>query len=409
MLGVVLRWGMARKVVAMETKLAVVLSSGADINVTAVCAQLGISRQTFYKYRRRFEAEGVLGLVERPRAPHRSPSAIPVEVENAIVWLRKELEVDNGAQAIAWHLARRSDLPMVPSARTVHRVLVRRGMVNPQPHKAPRKTVRRFEWPRPNDAWQIDATAWALADGRRVWIMDVLDDHSRVLVAARAVSGPTAEAAWSAFAHGITLWGPPARVMSDNGTCFTGRFQGGEADFERQLRSMGIAHLLSSPGHPQTCGKLERSHRSTKTWLATQARPHNLAELQDHLDAWLEHYNHHRPHRAADGATPAERFAATEPAAPAGPIAGPRRASMHLVSAAGHFDWSGFSIGVGQAHAGQQVLVTANDLDLSVWGRNGLIRHLTIDPTRRYQPTGRPPGRPPRTVSDVQTDPSAMS
>lgn len=403
---------MAQKVVAMEAKLLAVLTSDVEINVSEVCGWLGISRQTFYKYRRRFEAEGPLGLVERSRAPRHSPSAIPAVVEEAIVRLRKELGIDNGAQAIAWHLARRSDLPMVPSARTVHRVLVRRGMVVPQPQKRPKSAVRRFEWPRPNDAWQIDATAWALADGQQVWVMDVLDDHSRVLVAARACGGPTAQAAWEAFAHGVTRWGPPARVMSDNGACFTARFRhtaGGEADFERQLRAMGIAHLLSSPGHPQTCGKLERSHRTTKTWLATQGPARSLQELQSQLDIWLDHYNHHRPHTAAAGGTPAQRWAASPPATPTGPIPGARRTSLHKVNRSGTIRWSNWYIGVGSPLAGQQVLVIANDLDLTIWGQTGHIRTLTIDPNRSYQPTGRPPGPRPRNVSNVQTHPSAMS
>jgi transposase InsO family protein len=83
----------------------------------------------------------------------------------------------------------------VPSVSAIHRALARRAMVVPQPDKRPKSPYRRFEWPRPNDAWQTDATAWALADGREVWIMDVLDDHSRVLVAARITAGPTSQAA----------------------------------------------------------------------------------------------------------------------------------------------------------------------------------------------------------------------
>lgn len=320
-----------------------------------------------------------------------------MEIEDAIVRLRKELEVDNGAQAIAWHLARRFGTD-VPSARTVHRVLVRRGMVIPQPEKRPKSSWTRFEWPRPNDAWQIDATAWALADGRRVWILDVLDDHSRVLVAARASEGPTSEAAWSAFAHGVERWGAPARVMSDNGLCFTGRFHGLTVDFERQLRSMGIVHIPSSPGHPQTCGKLERSHQTTKTWLATKPPAHDLDELQHQLDTWLGHYNQHRPHTAANGATPAERWEATERAHPAeGPIAGPTRASLHTIDQRGAISWGTYKIALGSPLAGQTVLVTANDYHLNIWGQQGRLRHLTIDPTRRYQPSGLPRGPRPRT------------
>lgn len=376
----------------MEAKLLAVFTSELDINVTALCAQLGLSRDTFYKYRRRFKAEGPPGLVERSRRPHSSPGAVSAEIEEMIVRLRKELVIDNGAQAIAWHLASRPELGPIPSARTVHRVLVRRGMVVPQPQKRPKSAWRSFEWPRPNDAWQIDATVWALADGRQVWIMDVLDDHSRVLVAGRVAEGPTATAAWEAFAHGVVNWGLPARVMSDNGLCFTGRLHGHEVDFERQLRSMGIEHLPSTPAHPQTCGKLERSHQTTKRWLRTQPPARDHAELQDQLDTWREHYNEHRPHRAANGGTPANRWRAGELAMPGDPIDGPRRASLHRVSSVGQIGWGRYNIAVGSPLAGQTVLVVAHDYDLTIWGQPGLIRQLTINPNRRYQPSGLPPG-----------------
>ena len=63
-------------------------------------------------------------------------------------------------------------------------------------------------------------------------------------------------------------WGLPAAVMNDNGSCFTGRLSlHGEADFERMLRTLGVKQICSRPSHPQTCGKLERSHQTTKVWL----------------------------------------------------------------------------------------------------------------------------------------------
>jgi len=119
-------WSMAQKVVSMEAKLLAVFSSGVPVKVTALCREFGISRQTLFKYRRRFEAEGPAGLVERSRRPHSSPQRISAEIEDAIIRLRKELRVDCGAQAIAYHLARRGEI--VPSVATIHRVLVRRGM-----------------------------------------------------------------------------------------------------------------------------------------------------------------------------------------------------------------------------------------------------------------------------------------
>lgn len=374
----------------METKLLAVFSSGLKVNVSALCAELGVSRQSFYKYRRRWLEDGPAGLVERSRRPLSSPTQTALEVEDRIVRLRKELVVDNGAQAICWHLARDG---IVVSAATVHRVLVRRGMVTPQPQKRPKSSWRRFEWPRPNDAWQIDATVWALADNSEVWIMDVLDDHSRILVAARVCDGPTATAAWEAIAGGIADWGTPAHVMSDNGTCFTGRFiQGRENDFERSLRGLGIRHILSSPGHPQTCGKLERSHQTTKRWLAADGPAATPAALQAQLDAWRAHYNQHRPHKAAGGRTPLEKWNAAPPATPLGTDPLPPRASLHRVDTSGRIGWGRYMIGIDSRRAGQQVLVIARDQDLTIHGQGGILRTLTIDPSRRHQPNGRPRG-----------------
>jgi transposase InsO family protein len=376
----------AKKVITMEAKLLAVFTSGLEVNVRALCDELGVSRQSFYKYRRRWELEGPAGLVERSRRPRSSPGQTALEVEDQIVRLRKELVVDNGAEAISGQLQRRG---VTVAVSTVHRVLVRRGMVVPQPEKRPKSSWRRFEWPRPNDAWQIDATMWALADNREIWVMDVLDDHSRVLVAARVCEQPTTAAAWEALTYGISDWGMPAHVMSDNGMCFTSRFTtGGENDFERALRGLGIRHIRSTPGHPQTCGKLERSHQTTKRWLAAIGPADTPEALQAQLDEWRHRYNTERPHKAAGGRTPQERWHATDRAEPLGALPLPATTGLRRVSPAGTIAWDGYIIGVDSRRAREHVLVVARDLELTIHGRGGILRQLTIDPERRYQPSG---------------------
>jgi transposase InsO family protein len=376
---------MAQKVVPMETKLRAVLAAGlVGVSVSLVCEDLEISRQTFYKYKRRFEAEGPAGLVERSRRPASSPGLMAVELEDEIVRLRKSLPLDNGAQTIAYHLARAGWEP--PSVRTIHRALVRRGMVVAQPEKRPRASWRRFEWPRPNDAWQIDATRWVLRSGREVWVMDILDDHSRLSIAARVCGGPTGDAAWATFCAGTAAHGTPAHVMSDNGTCFTGRFlSGGEAAFERDLRTLGVRHLLSSPAHPQTCGKLERWHQTLKKWLRARPLARTHRDLQSQLDDFVDYYND-RPHRALAGDTPRERWAASEPAKPGPPLPAVPNASLHTVQTNNLISWSQHRIAVGPGHAGQQLLVIARGDDLAVFGPTGLIRRLNVDRSRNYQP-----------------------
>jgi hypothetical protein len=223
--------------------------------------------------------------------------------------------------------------------------------------------------------------------------MDVLDDHSRVVVAARVTSSPTSEAAWEAFCDSVDRYGLPARVMSDNGACFTARYlSGGGCEFEENLAALGIQHLLSSPAHPQTCGKLERFHQTLKRWLRSQPLARRPGQLQHQLDVFLRYYNEQRPHRALAGATPTERWHASLPATPGTPLQPSPRSSLHTVGVTGHIGWRQFQIAVGSPLAGRQVLVIARGDDLAVFSAHGLVRRLTIDRTRRYQPSGLPPG-----------------
>jgi transposase-like protein len=133
--------------VSMEAKRLAVFSSEVSLKVAALCRELDISRQTLYKYRRRFEVEGPAGLVERSRRPLSSPRQTSTETEDEIVRLRKELRPDCGAQSIAYQLQRRGQV--APSVATIHRVLVRRGMVTPR-RSAKRSPTR---CPTPRSPW----------------------------------------------------------------------------------------------------------------------------------------------------------------------------------------------------------------------------------------------------------------
>jgi transposase InsO family protein len=378
---------MTNKVVDMETKLRAVFAGDLeDVSVVTLCQELGISRQTFYKYQRRWREEGPAGLVERTRRPRHSPGMISAALEDEIVRLRKCLPLDSGAAVIAVHLSRGGwDTPAVS---TIHRALVRRGQVVAEPDKRPHAATRRFEWAWPNEAWQIDATAWLLSGRREVWVMDLLDDHSRVALAARVCAGPTAEAAWEAFCDAVATFGLPAHVMSDNGTCFTARFHGGEAEFERDLRALGIRHIPSSPRHPQTCGKLERFHQTLKKWLRGQPLATTEAELQDQLDGFRHYYNTERPHLALGRATPMERWLASEPVGPGEALADPALATLTTVTADGKLRWGRFIVYISRRRAGQRLLVVSRGLRLSIFDNQGLVRRFDVDPERIFQPVG---------------------
>src|SRR2546421_12283824 len=131
---------MARKVTSMSVKamaavVAVGEGSSGSLNVSAICRDAGVTRKTFYKWVARYRAEGLAGLQERSRRPRSSPKQTPAAVEDAVVRLRKELRdqgLDHGAATIRWHLGDdRTFVGRVPSGASIHRILVRRGLVVP--------------------------------------------------------------------------------------------------------------------------------------------------------------------------------------------------------------------------------------------------------------------------------------
>jgi Transposase and inactivated derivatives len=296
----------------MDVRLAAAVTGG-EINVSAFCRERGISRETFYVWRRRYALERDLAALEpRSSVPKRSPNRTPVEVEDAVVALRKELDeagLDAGAATIQWHLGRRG-MRAVPSVATVWRILVRRGFVVPAPEKRPKASWRRFEAAAPNELWQTDATKWVIGIGQ-VEILTFLDDHSRLVTACRAVMTATTENTWETFCSGAELWGLPSGQLSDNGLNFSGRLRGYEVAFEINLRAAGVRPITSRPYHPQTCGKVERFQQTLKKWLRRRPLARDLVELQVQLDSFIDYYNRERPHRGIGRVTPCERWSAT--------------------------------------------------------------------------------------------------
>lgn len=184
---------MALRVVSMEElKLAVLLEPGrTGETVAEACERHGISRASYYRYRSRYLEEGAAGLAARSRRPRGSPGQIDARLEARIVELRRR-HPRWGARRIHAELARAGTVP--PAVSTIHQALKRNHLVAPQPPRRV-KAAKRFEREVANDLWQIDATQVRLAAGEPAWVVDVLDDHARFLLAAIAVASPTGEAA----------------------------------------------------------------------------------------------------------------------------------------------------------------------------------------------------------------------
>jgi transposase-like protein len=380
---------MGTKEVTMETRYAAVFASvqAGGESVSSVCARLGISRQSYYKYLARFASEGLEGLRPRSRRPLRSPTQTPPAMVELIIKARADLASegwDNGALSIFYRLLREGERP--PAWRTIHRVLVRQGLVIPQPGKRPRSSRHRFEFPAPDDCWQIDGFGYLLAGGESVVVFEVKDDCSRTQIANLGWTAEDALGAWECLARGIDAFGKPRLLLSDNSLAFTGKACNKIVLVERNLMALGIKPITARPHHPQTCGKNERGHQTLQRWLAAQPSAATLVELQALLDRYQAEYNN-RPHQGLDpNQTPLERRIAAarhtpNPIRPEQPTL-VRHCSVNL---RGFVSWDGIRIAVGAELQGQMVLVFATGDHLLIFYRHHLVRDLTLDRSRRYQ------------------------
>ncbi|ORV83897.1 IS481 family transposase [Mycolicibacterium iranicum] len=376
-----------------------------------VSARYGVHRSWVYKLKARYEAEGHAALEPRSRRPKTCPGATAPHVVELIVRLRSELTaagLDAGPDTIAWHLHHRHGHRL--SRSTISRHLVAAGLITPQPKKRPKSSYVRFQAVMPNQTWQSDFTHYRLTrpDGRpgaSVEIISWLDDCTRYALHVSAHPRITTPIVVATFRTTIARQGIPASTLTDNGMVYTVRLAGGKGgrnSFEAELRRHHIVQKNSRPSHPTTCGKVERFQQTMKKWLHAQpGQPHTIAELQTLIDSFCDEYNHRRPHRSLPHrATPAALYN-TMPKATPGPPSHPDahdRIRHDTVDKAGSVTLRHNSrlhhIGIGRIHAGTCVILLVHDLQIRVVNAatGELLRELTLDPNRDYQPTGAPKG-----------------
>jgi hypothetical protein len=237
-----------------------------------------------------------------------------------------------------------------------------------------------------------------------VEIITWLDDHSRYALHVSAhlrITGPIVVAS---FRETAAQHGYPASTLTDNGMVYTTRFaggRGGRTSLEHELRRLDIVQKNSRPNHPTTCRKAERFQQTMKKWLRTQPdQPTTIAQLQALLDVFTQEYNQRRPHRSLPhNATPAAAYLARPKASPRASRAGdpqpsPTRPPGRLRLRHPARRRPPPHRHRGRTHARTHVILLVQDLHIRIVNAatGELLRELTLDPTRDYQPTGAPKG-----------------
>ncbi len=275
-------------------------------NVARVCRRFGISRKSFYKWKRRHVEHGDAGLCDRPRTPHRSPRATAREVVSKILYLRQHYHFGPGRIAAYLHRFHRIKI----ATSSVHRILARHGMRRlpaNQKHQPHGKRWQRYEKPQPGHRLQLDVKFLERIPGtrRRLYQFTAIDDCTRIRVL--KVFDACNQRAAIAFIDEV-LRRLPFRVhvvQTDNGAEF-------QSQFHWHLETLDIRHVYIRPRTPRLNGKVERSHRVDDQEFYQLLDKDGISDdihlFNEKLREWEDYYNYHRPHGALAGQTPYERL-----------------------------------------------------------------------------------------------------
>jgi len=246
-----------------------------------VAERVSRSARTMYRWIEAFKERGEEGLRGKSTRP-RNPKRLPRETVQRIVDLR--LATGYGCEKIAFEVG--------CSASSVHKELKRLGLI----WKEGRRTrFRSFERKHANSMWQLDFTQ--LREG--LWLLLVMDDHSRFIVAHRFMMTPNVEAVLAALGTAFSHHGVPEQMLTDHGPQFYS-VKGGVPTFDRMCLDNDIQHILSAVRHPQTLGKLERKNGVLKDFLARRAGAFSWPEeeVSSLIDHFVEEHNYSRWHFA---------------------------------------------------------------------------------------------------------------
>jgi transposase InsO family protein len=287
---------------SVEIKLLAAQAKEAGLGPKEVADLVGASPYTVTKWHKLYLEGGPEALLTQSSSP--GTQKIRRELERRIELYRRENPAA-GVRRIRDSLRREEGLSV--SAETVRRVVNDAGLGNDPPASRRRSPEpRRFERKVPNALWQIDIFTFELKRLYRVYLVGIIDDHSRYIVSHGLFRQQTADAVLEVVKGAIGQWGAPREILSDNGRQFVA--WRGKTKFQKVLRRQGVQHVRSAPHHPMTLGKIERFWRTIWEEFLADAVFASFADASQRLSHWIAYYNHQRPHQGIDGACPADRF-----------------------------------------------------------------------------------------------------
>ena len=277
--------------------------------MAGLCREFDISRKTGYKIFNRYKDCGLDGLTDRARRPYRHANKLPFQIETLILRIKRE-KPSWGAPKIREKIRRlHSDIDL-PAISTVHAVLHRHDLVDVRQRRRRKACGTALSRPlHPNELWCADFKGeFMLADRRYCYPLTITDFASRYLLSCEALSGTQESFAFSVFERAFKDYGLPKAIRTDNGVPFAHPLAlFGLSTLSVWWLRLGIGIERIKPGHPEQNGRHERMHLTLKK-EATKPAAGNLLKQQERFDAFVEEYNHERPHQAIGMKYPGELY-----------------------------------------------------------------------------------------------------
>jgi len=268
--------------------------------------ELEVPPATYYRWRRRHTEKGLEGLRDLPPRARRVWNRLPEEERGFIVCYALEHPSLSPREVAARLVDRESRFV---SESTVYRILRQAGLL--KPHEAqgfPAEKEYRVKTTLPNQLWHTDASYFFVAGWGYYYLISVLDDYSRMVLASRVQPNMASTSIIEVIQDAVEFTGIPTvpvepgpALLTDNGPGFLSRA------LEEFLKIRAMRHILAAPFHPQTNGKLERYHRTAKDSvnLFVYTSPEALSEA---MAQFVRYYNEERYHEALGNVTPADVY-----------------------------------------------------------------------------------------------------
>lgn len=304
-------WSKVGEIVSKTRELGLSIQEGAK--------RFGVKAGVLYEYNRRRKEAGKRvsgreggragGPGEAVARREEGVVGLPEEVQERIRVYRREHPA-HGFKRIA-DLLKQKYLVVV-TRKQIRAVLKAGGLLDTCDSSFDReepaaKGTRRFEAGSPGEMWQMDVAYVYIRKLPVLYLVVIVDDHSRYCVAAELCMDQRAETLLRVLHDASTAHGAPKKLLTDQGSGFYS-WSGEQTRFQEYLDDQRIEHIVAEPHSPQTQGKVERLIQTIRTELLTRVKFVDFADARERIGAFVRSYNFDRPHQGIGGQRPADRF-----------------------------------------------------------------------------------------------------